>query len=178
MRLIDADELINDLNKNKIEYDSDVNYFIMHAKTSEVLESFMMAWKELRNTVEELNAYNHEEEGVVRLTSFLMGYMDGLHAKYIKGADLKESKESIPEAERTLTPIWKENINRDRVWLRVADLLIGQGDTAHNKIVKAALDRIAEVPKSEASYEDLEDYCKKRDLVVITNELYQGLIRW
>lgn len=33
MRLIDADALLEILNKEKIPYDSDVNYFIMHAPT-------------------------------------------------------------------------------------------------------------------------------------------------
>lgn len=33
MRLIDADALINMLNKEKIEFNEDINYFILHAPT-------------------------------------------------------------------------------------------------------------------------------------------------
>ena len=33
MRLIDADALINTLNKEKIEFNADINYFILNAPT-------------------------------------------------------------------------------------------------------------------------------------------------
>lgn len=33
MRLIDADALINTLNKEKIEFNEDINYFILYAPT-------------------------------------------------------------------------------------------------------------------------------------------------
>lgn len=139
-------------------------------------ESFLTAWTELRNTVRELNEYNQEKKDVVDLTNFLMGYIDGLYAKYLEMPKLKEEGEVLPKVERG-AEIWRENVNRDAVWLRVADLFIGHGETEHNKIVKAALERIAEVPKAEVAYEDVVEYCKKRCLTVITNELYEELKR-
>ena len=37
-RYIDADLLLSTLNENKIPYDSDINYFICHAPTANVVE--------------------------------------------------------------------------------------------------------------------------------------------
>lgn len=136
----------------------------------------MKAWTELKNTVRELNEYNQEKKDVVDLTNFLMGYIDGLQAKYLEMPKLKEEKAVVPEVERGVE-IWRENVNRDAVWLRVADMFIGHGATEHNKIVKEALKRIAEAPKAETSYEDVVEFCKKRYLVVITQELYEELKR-
>lgn len=37
-RYIDADRLLSVLNENKIPYNSDINYFICHAPTADVVE--------------------------------------------------------------------------------------------------------------------------------------------
>ena len=46
MRLIDADALLKILNKEKIPYDSDVNYYIMHAPPIEPKHGYWITWFE------------------------------------------------------------------------------------------------------------------------------------